>query len=138
MKKNRLLRGVEIIRYACTVGLGYLMVAVRYSHTERVELSGRPVIRRQRRWFSVPIILAGNAYLRLAGHRYRGCCPYRRWCRREQSMYRVLYSETSVVDRAGAVVVPVFPGLSLAEYLGSEEIDGRQKLDAVGIAADIA
>ena len=134
MKKNRLLRWVEVIRYACAVGLGYLMLTVRYSHAERVELSGRSVIRRQRRWFSVPVILAGNAYLRLAGIGTE-VLSYRQWCRREQSMYRVLYGETSVFDQAGAVVVPVFPGFSLAEYLGSEEIGDRRKLDAVGIAA---
>ena len=95
-----------------TFGLAYLsrwmgegMGALKLNRIRVVHDEQEHYALKQRRWFSPPLMEAGNLYLRLFRMRIRWLRTHE-WLRREREMYHTLYGEEIMTHSNGWLRVP--------------------------------
>ena len=111
--------------------LGPILARVRLNAiAHRLDPAGRPLIAKRRHWFSPALIGPGNLYLRWmnAGVVVLGD---RAWRARERLVHQRLYGIGCATDPAGWLLMPAWPGVSLASYLADESRAPDDRLGAM-------
>ena len=115
--------------------LGPTLDRVRLNAVERrVDRDGRSVVAKRRYGFSRWLIPPGNLYLRWlrAGVAVLGD---REWQARERAIHRALYGVEIATDARGWLILPAWPGLTLAEFVGETGNPPEARLAALRAAS---
>jgi hypothetical protein len=114
--------------------LGRALAKVRLHEFERRETAGTPLLAKRRKWFSPPLIAAGNLYLRWLGSGVL-VLGDRRWKARERDVYRRLYGLECGTDSRGWLISPEWPGDTVARYAGDTRHSPDDRLRALAEAS---
>ncbi len=122
------------LKFGFVSGLGRVLAQVRFNKVCKVNIDRHPYYAKERFWFGTALIAAGNVYLKRVGAHAR-VLPDQEWRRWESEVYRVIYDIELVTDASGRLLIPAWPGVSLAAYLEREQLSEADKLGAIGWAA---
>ena len=122
------------LKYGFVSWLGRVLARVRFNKVCKVRIDRHPYFAKERTWFGAALIAAGNVYLKRLGAHAR-VLPDQEWRRWESEIYRAVYDIQLVTDASGRLLIPAWPGISLAAYLESDQLSEAEKLGAIGLAA---
>lgn len=113
--------------------LGPALARVRLHRVEfRTGPDGSPLVAKRRHWWASIAISPGNLYLRWLGAGVE-VLGERSWHHREQAIHQALYGIDCPTDRRGWLLLPRWPGLTLAAFVADRSRPATDRL--AGLAA---
>jgi hypothetical protein len=121
------------LRYGLASRLGRLLSDVELNAVSAICVDQQTYFAKRRLRFVAPVIAAGNLYLKAEGAHAR-VLPDREWRIWETKVYRAIYDIELATDARAGLLVPAWPGVSLAAYLDSDRFSHAEKLRAIRLA----
>jgi hypothetical protein len=118
------------LRYGFMSCLGRLLSEIELNAVCAIRVNQHTYYAKRRLWFVAPLIALGNVYLKRLGAHAQVLSNHE-WCSWETEVYRAIYNIELSTDRSGRLLIPAFPGISLAAFLDSEFYSEAQKLRAI-------
>ena len=104
------------------LALGWLLRSGKYSRARIVSEDGERRVRKHRLFYAPLLVWIGGPLMRLLDAGVR-VLPQRAWEEREREVYRSLYGTSIRIDADGTLILPCFPGESLATWLEDPELE---------------
>lgn len=115
--------------------LGPWLGKLRLHAIESREAPGRPpTIAKRRRLFAPLLIGPGNLYLRLLGSGVR-VLTGAEWHARERALHRALYGMDLEADPRDGLILPLWPGVVLADYARGRHCSTSARLRGLEVAS---
>lgn len=121
------------IRYIIAKSLGDLLSRVRLNVLEKHEDIGGTHYLKKRRWYTVPLIIASNVYLRIS-RTHVHFLSRSKWLLWEHQVYKEILGKESQISDKHTLVLPKLEGVTLSDILRSKNECDVRKIDAVGWA----
>lgn len=125
---------MERAYFAVCRTLGRLLRGATYSTVDIVTRDGLRQVRKRRSFHAPVLVLLGDPLTRLLDTGVR-VLPQRDWIERERLIYDRVYDASTHVDRADTLVLPCFPGETLATLLDDATLATSARVRAIELAA---
>ena len=119
--------------FAACRALGWLLRSSRYSKVRIVDADGEQHVRKRRVFYAPVLIWMGGWLLRILETGVR-VLPQREWEERERRVYQSLHHRSIRIDADGTLVLPRFPGMTLASLLEDPAVGESVRTKAIARA----